>query len=77
LRKLNSRQTLSYGRAGAHNTLIENTKPAYDGRKRVINFWVFDKSNEEVLISNTNSVLLSQYYQSLIASMVWWAVEVG
>jgi hypothetical protein len=46
------------------------------GRKWVFNFWVFDKSNEEVLISNTNSAWLSQNYQRLIASTVWWAVGV-
>ena len=46
------------------------------GRKWVFNFWVFDKSNEEGLISNTNSAWLSKNYQSVIASMVWWAVAV-
>jgi len=51
-------------------------KPAYDGRKWVFNFWVFDKSNEEGFISNTNSEWLSQNYQSSIASTVWRAVGV-
>jgi len=46
------------------------------GRKRIFIFWVFEKSNKEGLISNTNSVWLSQNYQSLIASMVRWAVGV-
>ncbi len=46
------------------------------GRKRIFNFCVFDKSNEEVLISNTNSAWLSHNYQSVIASTVWWAVGV-
>jgi len=60
LGNLKSRQTWSFGRTGTHNTLKENIKPAYDGRKRVINFWVFDKSNEEGLLSNTNSAWISQ-----------------
>jgi hypothetical protein len=46
------------------------------GRKRIYNFWVFNKLNKEGLISNTNSAWLSQNNQSLIASMVWWAVGV-
>ena len=50
--------------------------PLMTGRKRVSNFWVDDKSNEEGLISNTNSAWLSQNYHILIASTIWWVVGV-
>jgi hypothetical protein len=61
----------------AHIILTKKTKsPLMTGRKWVFNFWVFAKSNEEGFISNTNSEWLSQNYQSLITSTVWWAVEV-
>ena len=47
------------------------------GRKWVVNFWVFDKSNEEVLISNTNSAWLSQYSLSFTTSTVYLVVRVA
>jgi hypothetical protein len=59
----------------AHIILSKKTKsPLMTGRKWVFKFWVFDKSNEEGLITNTNSAWLSQNHQRLIASTVWWAV---
>jgi len=43
----------------AHIILSMKTKnPLMTGRKRIFNFWVFDKSNKEVSISNPNSAWL-------------------
>jgi hypothetical protein len=61
----------------AHIILSMKTiNPLITSRKRIFNFWVFDKSNKEVSISKPNSAWLCQNYLSLIASTEWWAVGV-